>query len=93
MLVSSSLYQTYFVYSGGKYHIIFERIIHYFNNRYIERFSVVILQAAILMIACQLTLLYIWVQINKKNNQIRNGKIEFDVMNNHDEVIENVDNL
>ena len=32
--------------------------------RYLERFSVVILQATILMIACQLTLLYFWVKIN-----------------------------
>ena len=31
---------------------------------YLERFSVIILLAAILMLICQMVLLYIWVQIN-----------------------------
>lgn len=41
---------------------------------YMERFSTVILQATLLMILCQLTLLYIWVQINNLPEDQKNIK-------------------
>ena len=57
---------------------------------YMARFSVIILMAAILMVICQMILLYIWVQINnlpedqknvmmKKKKQI---KMDSDFLNN-----------
>jgi len=41
---------------------------------YIERFSLVILQATILMVVCQIALLYIWVGINNLPAEEKNIK-------------------